>query len=30
MEIELKQIPVKDVFDGYKDADEDGVVGYHG
>lgn len=30
MEIELKQIPVKDVFDGYKDADEDGVVGYYG
>lgn len=30
MEIELKQIPVKDVYDGYKDSGEDGVVGYQG
>ena len=30
MEIELKQIPVKDVYDGYKDNGEDGVVGYQG
>lgn len=30
MEIELKQIPVKDVFDGYADNGEDGVVGYKG
>lgn len=28
MEIELKQVPVKNVFDGYKDMDEAGVVGY--
>lgn len=30
MEIELKQVPVKNVFDGYKDMDEAGVVGYQG
>ena len=30
MEIELKQIPVKDVYNGYKDRGEDGVVGYQG
>lgn len=30
MKIELKQIPVKDVYDGYKDSGEDGVVGYQG
>lgn len=30
MKIELKQIPVKDVFDKYKDSGEKGVVGYHG
>ena len=30
MEIELKQIPVKDVYNGYKDSGEDGVVGYQG
>ena len=30
MKIELKQIPVKDVYDGYKDSGEDGVVGYRG
>lgn len=30
MKIELKQIPVKDVYDGYKDSGEDGVTGYHG
>ena len=28
MKIDLKQIPVKDVYDGYKDSGEDGVVGY--
>lgn len=31
MDIELKMVPVKDVFDGYKDkGDDNGVVGYHG
>lgn len=30
MKIDLKQIPVKDVYDGYKDSGEDGVVGYQG
>lgn len=31
MEVELKQIPVKDVFDGYEDrGDDNGVVGYGG
>ena len=30
MDIELKMVPVKDVFDGYKDkGDDNGVVGYH-
>ena len=31
MDIELKMVPVKDVFDGYKDkGDDNGVIGYHG
>ena len=30
MKIELKNIKVKDIFDGYKDSDEEGVVGYGG
>lgn len=30
MEIELKRIKVKDLFDGYKNKHEDGVVGYGG
>lgn len=30
MTINLHQIKLRDVFDGYKNNDEDGVVGYHG
>lgn len=30
MKIELHNIPVKEVFNGYKDMDDDGVVGYGG
>lgn len=30
MEIELKEIPVRDLADGYQDNDEAGVVGYSG
>ena len=30
MEIELKQIPIRDVTDGYVDSAENGVVGYGG
>ena len=30
MEIELKQIPVRDVVNGYADSAENGVVGYGG
>lgn len=30
MKIELQKIKIKDVFDGYKDSDEEGVVGYGG
>ncbi|MBP5633316.1 DUF262 domain-containing protein [Candidatus Saccharibacteria bacterium] len=30
MKIELHQIKIKDVFDGYRDSDEEGVVGYGG
>lgn len=31
MDIELKMVPVKDVFDEYEDkGDDNGVVGYHG
>jgi len=30
MKIELKQIPVKDVIEGYKNDDEEGVVGFKG
>lgn len=30
MEIELKKIPIREIYDGYKDNGEDGVVGYHG
>src|SRR5574344_1116162 len=30
MKIELNKIKVKDLFDGYKNSDEEGVVGYHG
>jgi len=30
MKIELKQIPIKDVIKGYKNDDEEGVVGYDG
>ncbi len=30
MNIELHDIPIRDVFDGYVDNDEDGVVGYGG
>jgi hypothetical protein len=30
MKIQLKQIPIKDVFEGYKDDDDNGVVGYSG
>ena len=30
MKIELQKIKIKDVFDGYKDSDEEGVTGYGG
>ena len=30
MKIDLQKIKIKDVFDGYKDSDEEGVVGYGG
>lgn len=30
MKIELKEIPIRDVFKGYSNNDEDGVVGYGG
>jgi len=30
MKIELHQIAIKDVFDGYRDSNEEGVVGYGG
>ncbi|MDR3583180.1 MAG: DUF262 domain-containing protein [Candidatus Pacebacteria bacterium] len=30
MEIELNEIPVRELFAGYKDSDEEGVVGYGG
>lgn len=30
MSINLTQIKLRDLFDGYKNNDEDGVVGYHG
>ncbi len=30
MKIELQEIKVSEVFDGYKDLDDDGVYGYHG
>ena len=30
MKIELQKIKIKDVFDGYKDSNEEGVVGYGG
>ncbi len=30
MKIELQKIKIKDVFEGYKDSNEDGVVGYGG
>ena len=30
MKIELHEIPIKDVFEGYKDSAENGVVGYNG
>ncbi len=30
MKIELQKIKVKDVFDGYKDSNEEGVIGYGG
>lgn len=30
MSISLTQIKLRDLFDGYKNSDEDGVVGYHG
>ena len=30
MTINLHQIKLRDLFDGYKNNDEDGVVGYHG
>ena len=30
MQIKLHSIPVKDIFDGYVDKDDDGVVGYGG
>lgn len=30
MKIELKQISIREVFDGYKDNNEEGVVAYHG
>lgn len=30
MSIQLTQIKLRDLFDGYKNSDEDGVIGYHG
>lgn len=30
MKIELKEIPIREVFEGYKDNNEDGVVSYYG
>lgn len=30
MKIELQKIKIKDVFDGYKDSNEEGVIGYGG
>lgn len=30
MKIELHKIPVRDVFEGYRNSDEEGVVGYRG
>ena len=30
MKIELHEIPVREVSDGYKDSDENGVTGYKG
>ena len=30
MKIELNEIPIRDVFDGYKDSAEDGVIAYGG
>ena len=30
MQIQLKEIAVRDVFNGYKDSAENGVVGYGG
>lgn len=30
MSISLTQIKLRDLFDGYVNSDEDGVVGYHG
>ena len=30
MSINLTQIKLRDLFDGYQNSDEDGVVGYHG
>lgn len=30
MTINLTQIKFRDLFDGYVNSDEDGVVGYHG
>ncbi|MBU3969155.1 DUF262 domain-containing protein, partial [Patescibacteria group bacterium] len=30
MKIELKEITIKEVADGYKNSDEEGVVGYGG
>ena len=30
MSIELTQVKLRDLFDGYVNSDEDGVVGYHG
>ena len=30
MKIELKKIKIRDLFDGYQDDEEDGVVAYHG
>ena len=30
MKIELHEIPVREVVEGYKDSAEDGVIGYNG
>lgn len=30
MKIELKKIPIRDLFDGYKDSDDEGIVAYGG